>query len=58
MDNINIHVFSGDTIQLVDLISQINPDTIFHLAALFISEHKSDDIKSLVESNIFLEHNF
>lgn len=53
-DKLHMHTFNGDTRELISIISAIQPDTVFHLATLFVAEHKADEIKPLVESNILL----
>lgn len=47
-----IHIFSGDIQELSGIIGEAQPDTIFHLAALFIADHRPEQIQSLFESNI------
>jgi nucleoside-diphosphate-sugar epimerase len=42
----------GTTEQLVEIVKKISPETVFHLAAAVMSEHKPDDIEPLIASNI------
>lgn len=39
---------------LIDYFNEVRPDLVIHLASLFLSEHKSNDIDNLVQSNILL----
>lgn len=49
---INVHVFNGSIKNMIELVEKAKPDIIFHFAAYFIAEHKSQDIDKLIESNI------
>ena len=46
------YFYNGNPINLVKLLSKIKPDVVIHLGALFIAEHKIDNIKQLIDSNI------
>lgn len=52
VDKINIHVHDGTTEGMMKILEKVQPDIVFHLASKFISKHKSEDIKPLIESNI------
>lgn len=45
-------VHDGSSQGIIDCVSSAKPTVVFHLASLFISEHASKDIESLIESNI------
>ena len=49
-----IHVYDGTMNSIVKALKGSNPDIVYHLASLFISEHQSDDITRLIDSNIVL----
>ena len=51
-EQIIIHHHDGSYESLNLIIKRCKPQIIFHLASLFIAEHKSSDIKNLVTSNI------
>lgn len=51
-DMINIHIFDGQTSELINIFESVKPDIVIHLAALFIAEHKSEDILPLLQSNL------
>jgi nucleoside-diphosphate-sugar epimerase len=52
LDGLIIHKHEGSTKSMIDIVSNASPDVIFHLASLFITQHTSNDIESLVTSNI------
>jgi CDP-paratose synthetase len=47
-------IFSGDTEKLVSFMQKEKFDGVIHLASLFLASHKADDIKDLINSNVFL----
>jgi nucleoside-diphosphate-sugar epimerase len=53
-EKVTFHIYDGSTTSVFDALSQSKPDVVFHLASLFLSEHKSDDITHLIESNVLL----
>jgi nucleoside-diphosphate-sugar epimerase len=48
--NVQLRVFTEDS--LADIISDINPDLVIHLASLYLTVHKYDQIENLIQSNI------
>ncbi len=46
------HLHDGSTGSLSAIVSAARPDVVFHLASLFIAEHKADEVLPLVESNV------
>lgn len=53
MDKIADHVCNlRDTSGVHKIIQDFRPDIIFHLAAYYTVEHKPDEIKTLVETNV------
>ena len=52
LDQLVVHEHDGTTKNMIDLVADANPDIIFHLASLFIAQHKSEDIEALITSNI------
>lgn len=48
----HIHVHDGTTQGLIAIVRNVRPQSVLHLASLFIAEHASDDVKRLVASNI------
>jgi len=49
---VHLHVHDGSTDGLQTIVRKASPTTVFHLASLFLPEHKSGDIEPLVRSNI------
>lgn len=46
------HVHDGSTQNMVECVAQTKPDVVFHLASLFLSQHATKDIESLIQSNV------
>lgn len=51
--NIRFFVFNDDINHFVDFLVQEKFNGIIHLASLFLAQHKTEDIKSLIDSNIY-----
>lgn len=49
---VNIHEHDGSTGGLITILQKTRPDIVFHLASLFLSEHKPEDIEQLIKSNV------
>jgi nucleoside-diphosphate-sugar epimerase len=47
-----IHMHDGSTESMVRSVSQARPDVVFHLASLFLSQHATNDVESLIQSNV------
>jgi nucleoside-diphosphate-sugar epimerase len=50
--NVEFHVIDGSRTYLADLIKAISPDVVFHTASMFLADHRSEDVRDLIESNI------
>jgi nucleoside-diphosphate-sugar epimerase len=50
--SVRAHRFDGTTEGMVELVGTVAPDVVFHLASLFIAEHKTADVTPLIESNL------
>jgi nucleoside-diphosphate-sugar epimerase len=48
------YIFDTDIVALTAFMQQEQFDGVIHLASLFLAQHKPEDIKNLVESNVFL----
>jgi len=46
------HQFDGTTVGLIKIVQDAKPEVVIHLASLFLSQHDSNDINALVESNL------
>lgn len=51
-DKINIFRYDNKIENMINFMKENKFDVIFHLASLFIAEHKTSDVNSLIESNI------
>lgn len=47
-----VHVYDGSTAGLVELVRRADPEVIFHLASLVLSEHRVEDVEPLLRSNV------
>lgn len=52
LESINVYVYSDNILSLINYFNKEDADVVFHLASLFIAEHKSYQIDALVESNL------
>lgn len=50
---VSVYTFDGDISKLTVYMEQEKFDGVIHLASLFLAQHKSEDIKNLIESNLF-----
>ena len=48
----NVHVHDGSTEGLVDILWNVHPEVVFHLASVFVAEHLTDDVDPLIRSNV------
>lgn len=46
------HIHDGSTESMVRCVAQAKPDVVFHLASLFLSQHATKDVESLIQSNV------
>ena len=49
-----VHTHLGSTQNMIEIIQDVQPDAVIHLASLFIGEHESGDIEDLIKSNVIL----
>jgi len=49
---VNVNVYSGTFCSMNSIFQNVQPDIVIHLASLFISEHKSEDVVNLIQSNV------
>ena len=50
--SITIHKFAGSTESMIELVAKARPDVVFHLASLFLSQHRPQDVEALISSNV------
>lgn len=49
-----VHQHDGSTNSMIKIVESVEPDIVFHLASVFLAQHKPADIESLVQSNLLL----
>lgn len=49
---LHLHRHDGTTAGLIDIVGAARPLIVFHLASLFLAQHRPDDVASLVQSNV------
>lgn len=47
-----IHAIDGTTQGMIQLMQDVRPMVVFHLASLFIAEHKPEQVEPLITSNV------
>jgi nucleoside-diphosphate-sugar epimerase len=52
LDQIQIYPVLGSSSEVFEIFNDFRPDLVFHLASVFISKHESEDVLTLVNSNI------
>jgi nucleoside-diphosphate-sugar epimerase len=50
--HLSVHPHDGSMANMLGIMSACKPEIVFHLASLFISQHDSDDVEDLINSNI------
>jgi nucleoside-diphosphate-sugar epimerase len=51
-DSIEIYNYEGQLKNLIEFFKNVKPEIVFHLASNFIAEHESNQIDSLIDSNV------
>lgn len=51
-DRITVHLHDGTTDKMIHILNETDPNIVFHLASLFLSNHHPRQVTDLVESNI------
>ena len=49
-----IHVHDGSTQSMVDIMERAAPRVVYHLAAMYRREHRLEEVKDLIDSNVLL----
>ncbi|RME57509.1 SDR family oxidoreductase, partial [Candidatus Parcubacteria bacterium] len=49
---LGIYTFDGQTETMMQLVEKSEPDVVFHVASLFLSEHRPEQVQALIQSNI------
>ena len=48
----NVEFYDGTYTSLLNIMKNVSPEIVIHIASMFLSEHKSTDIDLLINSNI------
>ncbi len=51
-DQVTAHSYDGSAQSVLNAVAAAQPDVVFHLASLFIAEHRSDQVIDLINSNL------
>lgn len=51
-ENAFIYEHDGSTSKMIEIVSTVKPDLIIHLAASVVSEHSTEEVTSLIQSNL------
>jgi nucleoside-diphosphate-sugar epimerase len=49
---LTVHEHDGSTKEMISIVADAKPSVVFHLASLFIAQNQSNDIETLVSSNV------
>ena len=52
LPQIQVHVYDGSYASLFAALKTAEPSLVFHVASLFLAQHKQEDVPRLIESNI------
>lgn len=52
LEQLHCHLHDGSTEGLADIVRAAAPQAVFHLASLFLAQHRPQDIAPLVQSNV------
>jgi nucleoside-diphosphate-sugar epimerase len=52
LHKITVHCHDGTSSGMVEVMANAKPEIVFHLASLFLAQHKTEDIESLIISNL------
>jgi nucleoside-diphosphate-sugar epimerase len=52
LQSITVHRIGDDADELSEAMRRAAPDAVFHLAAVYVAEHRASDITALVEANL------
>lgn len=50
--SITVHRHDGSTRGMIQLVGDARPDVVFHLASLFLAQHRPEDVEALISSNL------
>jgi nucleoside-diphosphate-sugar epimerase len=53
-EGVRFHHYDGSLASLSAILGETRPDVVFHLASLYLADHRPDQIEDLVASNILM----
>lgn len=48
----HLHAFANPSVEVADLLEQVRPDTVFHLATYFVAQHRPHELAAMIDSNV------
>lgn len=51
---VTFHPHDGSTLGLIRILERVRPEIVFHLASLFLADHRPEQVEGLVHSNLLL----
>ena len=51
-DKLSVHIHDGSAEGMINIVHDASPEIVFHLASLFIANHREEDINALIYSNL------
>jgi nucleoside-diphosphate-sugar epimerase len=52
IDQVTLHVHDGSSAGMIEIVAEVKPLVVFHLASLFLSEHTAEQVEPLITSNV------
>jgi nucleoside-diphosphate-sugar epimerase len=53
-EKVTTHYYDGSIDSVMKAVESSTPGVVFHLASLFLAQHKPDDVEALIRSNLLL----
>ncbi len=51
---VTVHNHDGSMDSMLTILQKTRPDVVFHLASLFLADHRPEDVGALIQSNLLL----
>lgn len=52
LNKIVVYTHDGTTIGMIEAVKAAKPEIVFHLASLFLAQHKEEEVEGLIASNV------
>ena len=53
-EQVTVFTHDGSALNMLNIMAEVKPDVVFHLASLFLAAHQTKDIKPLITNNLLL----